>query len=171
MADDDTPDDKTDPKPDPDAGAKKALEAERKARREADAKAKDLEAQLAKIQDEGKSASDKLTEQVAQLTKNLADESVKRLRVEVAAARGLTPAQAKRLTGTTQEELEADADDLLEAFPAPPAKDETKDDKSGDDKGTDEAKKKPAPNDMQGKDSTGSGADVKSLIESIPPTA
>jgi hypothetical protein len=38
------------------------------------------------------------------------------LRLEIAAEKGLTPAQAKRLVGSTREELEADADELLEAF-------------------------------------------------------
>ena len=38
------------------------------------------------------------------------------LRHEVAAAKGLTPAQAKRLAGTTKEELEADADEILADF-------------------------------------------------------
>jgi hypothetical protein len=40
------------------------------------------------------------------------------VRAEIAAEKGLTPAQAKRLQGSTKEELEADADDLLEAFKA-----------------------------------------------------
>ncbi|MGW2514701.1 hypothetical protein ACWC0A_36055 [Streptomyces scopuliridis] len=44
------------------------------------------------------------------------------LRITVAAAKGLTPAQASRLRGSTKEELEADADDLLKDFaPVPPA--------------------------------------------------
>lgn len=38
------------------------------------------------------------------------------LRLQVAIDKGLTPVQAKRLVGKTREELEADADDLLEAF-------------------------------------------------------
>jgi hypothetical protein len=38
------------------------------------------------------------------------------LRVTVAAEKGLTPAQARRLQGSTKEELEADADDLLKDF-------------------------------------------------------
>lgn len=42
------------------------------------------------------------------------------LRLEIAAEKGLTPAQAKRLVGSTREELEADADELLETFAAPP---------------------------------------------------
>lgn len=38
------------------------------------------------------------------------------LRITVAAEKGLTPAQAKRLQGSTKEELETDADDLLKDF-------------------------------------------------------
>ena len=37
----------------------------------------------------------------------------------MAQAKGLTAAQAKRLVGTTQAELEADADALLADFPSP----------------------------------------------------
>lgn len=111
---------KDDPPPDPDAGAKKALDAERKARREADAKVKDLEAKVAKLEDPTKkSEAEELTAQVAKLTEDLEAERVMRIRTEVAADKGLTAAQAKRLTGSTKEELEADADDLIEAFPAP----------------------------------------------------
>lgn len=68
-------------------------------------------------------------DQAAQLAdlKRRADEADARaLRAEVAAAKGLTPAQAKRLTGTTKEELEADADDLLEHF-KPSGKDDEPD--------------------------------------------
>ena len=38
------------------------------------------------------------------------------LRLRVGLAKGLTEAQAKRLVGSTKEELEADADDLLATF-------------------------------------------------------
>jgi hypothetical protein len=79
-------------------------------------------AELEKAND-GKGGDEKLTGQLEKLTQDLAEERNKRLKAEVAAAKGLTPAQAKRLSGTTQEELEADADDLLEAFPTP-SKDE-----------------------------------------------
>lgn len=67
----------------------------------------------------GQSESEKLAAQLADLEKKLADSDHARLRAEVVAEKGLTPAQAKRLSGTTREELEADAADLLEAFPAP----------------------------------------------------
>ncbi len=40
------------------------------------------------------------------------------LRLEVAHEKGLTPKLAKRLVGATREELEADADELLEEAPA-----------------------------------------------------
>jgi hypothetical protein len=38
------------------------------------------------------------------------------MRLEVAALKGLTPKQAQRLVGSTVEELEADADELLSSF-------------------------------------------------------
>lgn len=38
------------------------------------------------------------------------------MRMEVASSKGLTSAQAKRLAGTSREELEKDAEELLETF-------------------------------------------------------
>lgn len=119
MADDDTPPDdpkKGDPAPDPDAGAKKALDAERRARRDAEKALADVQKQLKELTDKDKSDVEKLTEQVAQLTKDRDDQAAKALRAEVAMSKGLNAAQAKRLTGGTLEELEADADDLLATF-------------------------------------------------------
>lgn len=76
------------------AGGQKALEAERKARR-------DAERQLREAQDR---------------IRVLETADVRR---EVAAAKNLSPAQAKRLQGSNREELEADADDLVAAFRPP----------------------------------------------------
>ncbi|WP_369147036.1 hypothetical protein [Streptomyces sp. R44] len=45
------------------------------------------------------------------------------LRIRVAAEKGLTPAQAERLRGSTKEELEADADALKELFGSTSAND------------------------------------------------
>lgn len=59
-----------------------------------------------------KAVDDKL----AALEKRAEEADARELRAEVAAAKKLTPAQAKRLSGATREELEADADDLLETF-------------------------------------------------------
>jgi len=61
-------------------------------------------------------ASKTLEERLAQLETRAVEAEGKALRAEVAAAKGLTPAQAKRLQGATREELEADADELLTAF-------------------------------------------------------
>lgn len=54
-------------------------------------------------------------------------------RLEVAMDKGLTPAQAKRLQGETKEELEADADEILELFGKPSEKDPEDDDEDEDD--------------------------------------
>ena len=116
-----------DPKPDPpkdlgDAG-KKALDEERKARREAEKQAKDLADRLKTLEDKDKSEVEKLTEQVASLTKER-DSAVQRAdRLEVAVVKSLDEDKAKRittaakrLTGSTREELEADADEFLSTF-------------------------------------------------------
>jgi hypothetical protein len=52
-------------------------------------------------------------------------------RAEVALAKGLTPTQAKRLVGTTKDELEADADELLADLGSTKAKADPKSLKSG----------------------------------------
>ena len=83
--------------------------------------------------DASKSEMDKLREQLAALEKRTAEAERKALLAEVAQAKGLTPAQARRLQGNTREELEADADDLLAAFGAARKQDEGG---SGDDKAT-----------------------------------
>lgn len=113
--------------PDPDADqlgdpGKKALEAERKARRDAEKQLRDVQSQLKELNDKDKSETDKLRESVAELKKDRDEKAAKALRHEVAMAKGLTAAQAKRLVGTTQEELEADADEILETFPVSSAK-------------------------------------------------
>jgi len=76
-----------------------------------------------KLEDEGKSDSEKVSEQLTALKEQLEEEKQARtqseaeaLRLRVAQAKGLTEAQARRLQGATREELEADADDLLETF-------------------------------------------------------
>ena len=54
-----------------------------------------------------------LEQRVAQLEQQGKQSEERALRAEVANAKGLTATQAKRLVGTTREELEADADELL----------------------------------------------------------
>lgn len=58
-----------------------------------------------------------LAEQVKQMQEQMRAAELKAARLEVAAANGLTPAQAARLQGSTREELEADAATLKELFP------------------------------------------------------
>ncbi|HEY9475257.1 MAG TPA: hypothetical protein VIS06_15600, partial [Mycobacteriales bacterium] len=58
------------------------------------------------------------TERMAQYEADLAAERAARIRVEVAAEKGLSAAQAARLQGSSREELAADADALLALFPA-----------------------------------------------------
>jgi hypothetical protein len=76
------------------------------------------EALGAKPDDNGKTDFEALTARLAQHEQELAKERLARFRVEVAAEKGLTPAQAKRLVGATREELAADADEIVQLFPA-----------------------------------------------------
>lgn len=94
-----------------DAG-KRALDAERKARSDAERRAKEAEARLKALEDEGKSELERLQGQVAELTKRAEGAESKADRFEVAAARGLSLAQARRLVGSTKEELEQDAEEM-----------------------------------------------------------
>lgn len=68
----------------------------------------------------GKTDVQTLTEQVAAMQRDLGSERLARMRLEVAAEKSLTPAQAARLQGSTREELATDADALKALFPAAP---------------------------------------------------
>lgn len=116
---DDTTGGRPDPTDAPELGdsGKKALDEERKARREAERQLKEIQAQIKELEDKDKSETDKLRDQLAAVTKERDDAMSASLRHQVAAEKGLTPAQAKRLVGSTREDLEADADEILEAFP------------------------------------------------------
>ncbi|MCX4470461.1 hypothetical protein OOK41_09095 [Micromonospora sp. NBC_01655] len=90
---------------------------ERKARRT-------LEAKLAEYEkaEQAKADADKTEAERRAAAEQRAEQAeLRALRLEVAAEKGLTPAQAKRLVGATREELEADADEIREAFPTAPA--------------------------------------------------
>lgn len=79
-------------------------------------KAAEARQKLTQYEDNEKTSDEKYADAV----KARDEAEAKALRLEVAAAKGLTPAQAKRLVGTTQEELEADADELLTTFGSQP---------------------------------------------------
>ncbi len=66
--------------------------------------------------DDGKPDVDALAKRLSQHEEDLGKERLARFRAEVAHEKGLTAGQAKRLVGTTREELAADADELLKEF-------------------------------------------------------
>lgn len=105
---------------------KKALEAERAARQA-------LEKQLAPLKPlldalggkpgpDAKTDLERLTERFGEYEQQVQEERLARFRAEVASEKGLTPAQARRLVGTTREGLAADADQILLDFPTTPAR-------------------------------------------------
>ena len=69
-----------------------------------------------------KTEQERLTERLAAAEARAVEVEGRALRLEVASENGLTPAQAKRLVGSTRDELEADAKELLATFT--PSKDE-----------------------------------------------
>lgn len=86
--------------------------------RKANKEAETYRLKLKELEDRDKSETDKLKDAVTVAEKRAAVAEAKILRLEVAAEKGLTMAQAKRLVGETREELEADAVELLESFGA-----------------------------------------------------
>jgi hypothetical protein len=68
---------------------------------------------LAEIEEAKKTNEQKLEERATAAEKLAADKSLEAERALIALDKGLTASQAKRLVGTTREELTADADELL----------------------------------------------------------
>lgn len=101
------------------------------------------------LEDEQKSESEKSAEARTKAEKEAATATQEAARLRVALNKGLTEVQAKRLIGETQEELEADADELLASF-------EKKDDGSSG-KESQEGKKSETP---KGGERTGATGDT-----------
>lgn len=153
----DTPEDKPDKGDDKDAAAEAAKWKALARKHEAKAKENaDAAARLAKIEEEQKTAEQKAADKAAEAEKRAAEAELKALRLEIAHEKGLTPAQAKRISGTTREELESDADEFLESI------------KPGDEK--DRPSGKPREDLKGGGDPTDEPAemDPKKLAEAIP---
>lgn len=75
---------------------------------------------LKEIEDRDKSETQKAADEAEAARKRAETAETKLLRFEVAAAKGLPPKWAPRLSGSTKEELEKDADELLkEVTPTP----------------------------------------------------
>lgn len=79
----------------------------------------DAAKRLKDLEDSDKSEVEKLRESATAAERRASEAEAKALRAEVAHEKGLSPAQAKRLIGSTREELESDADELLSAFTKP----------------------------------------------------
>ncbi len=92
------------------------VDAMKSALRKANKEAETARLKLKEIEDRDKTDSEKLTERLTTAEKRAIEAEHRAMRLEVAAGKGLTPIQAKRLVGATQEELEADADELLATF-------------------------------------------------------
>ncbi|MEU8186021.1 hypothetical protein [Micromonospora carbonacea] len=87
----------------------------------ANKEAETLRLRLKEYEDRDKSEAEKTAERLTAAEQRAEQAELRALRLEVAAEKGLTPAQAKRLVGASREELEADADDILTTFAAGPA--------------------------------------------------
>lgn len=168
MADDDKKDPPAkDGKDDLGDPGKRALDAERDARKVAEKEAKDLKARIAELEDKDKGDVERLKGQVATLTQERDDLAAKVPRLEVALEKGLTAAQARRLVGDTKADLETDADDIIATFkPASDSGDE------GGDKGGDRpSNSRPIP-DLKGggkpEDKTPVETNPAKLAESVP---
>lgn len=87
------------------------------------ARMKELEEKANKfdeLENANKSEQQRATEAREAAEKRAIAAEQRALRLEIAAEKGLSPAQAKRLVGSSREELEADADELLETFGTAP---------------------------------------------------
>lgn len=96
-----------------DAG-KKALQAERDARKEAEKRAADAERRVREFEDSQKTQAEKDAEARAELERTSAANAAKALRYEVAEKAGLPLSAAVRLQGATEADLLKDAEALKE---------------------------------------------------------
>lgn len=121
MAEGDTPEDTQTPSvPDKDETDWKAkYEAEKEAARKWEKRSKenvDKARKFDELEASQKSELEKLTDAQRAADERAAKAERDAVRWRIAAKKGLTETQAKRLIGDTEEELEADADELLESF-------------------------------------------------------
>lgn len=98
---------------------KKALEAERAARREAEKRAKDLASRVEKFEDSQRTEEERREHELANARSEVDAERKARevlerklLVSEIASQKGIPPQMASRLQGETAEEIEADADEM-----------------------------------------------------------
>ena len=94
-------------------GGKKALSAEREARKAAEKSVAELKAQLDKIEEANLSDLEKAQKAAAAAEQRLAEIESTALRQKVAIEKGVPAKWVDRLRGSTEEELAADADLIL----------------------------------------------------------
>ena len=75
-----------------------------------------LKTQLQEYADRDKTDAQRATDKMTAAEKDATDAKRETMRLRVALRKGLTETQAKRLVGDTEEDLEADAEELLESF-------------------------------------------------------
>jgi len=88
--------------------------------RKANKEAETLRLRLKDLEDRDKTETQRLTDRVEAAEKAASGHEATALRLSVAFDKGLTAQQAKRLVGTSRDELEADADEIRRDFPTPP---------------------------------------------------
>lgn len=86
--------------------------------------AKDLRSKVKEFEDSQKTDEQRQQERLSELESTAKKSTLEAARLRVALRKGLNEAQAKRLVGDSEEDLEADADELLATF-APAEEGET----------------------------------------------
>lgn len=84
-----------------------------KALAKANEEAKQARLKVKEYEDRDKTDQEKASEKLSDLEKNLTTAQADAVRFEIALEKGLTKNQARRLVGSTRDELETDADELL----------------------------------------------------------
>jgi hypothetical protein len=77
---------------------------------------KALAAKVKEFEDKGKSVEERLTSQLTDASSKLTEAETRAMRLEVAIDKGLPKRLALRLQGSDRDEMEADADELLETL-------------------------------------------------------
>lgn len=120
-----TPEKGGDPAPEPKTLTQAEIDkiVENRLAREREKQQAEREAEKQRLEDEKKSEVEKLASQIQALQKQVEEQTARAdkadldaLRAKVAQAKSLPAGFASRLTGSTQEELEADADAILEVI-------------------------------------------------------
>lgn len=106
------------PEPAPDDlgdGGKKAIDAERRARRDAEKRVREYEERLKAFEDRDKSDAEKMAERVAKAEARAAESEARTLRLTIASEAGLPADLLEFLTASDEESLRAQVDKLLTA--------------------------------------------------------